>query len=90
MNMAERRLWQLLRRQNIGFRFRRQHPYGPYFLDFYCPEANLAVELDGATHDVREELDAARDAYLLARGVETVRIANSWLDDPFNGFLVHI
>jgi len=90
MNLAERRLWSLLRRKDLGFRFRRQHPFGPYFIDFFCAEANLAVELDGKTHDLREESDPKRDAYLAAHGVETLRLANSALDDPFLGFLLQI
>src|ERR1044071_1756759 len=48
---AERRLWRLLRdRRFADFKFRRQYPCGIYFLDFYCVEAKLAVELDGGGH----------------------------------------
>ncbi|MEM1054676.1 MAG: DUF559 domain-containing protein [Bacteroidota bacterium] len=48
---AERSLWTALRGNRLGVRFRRQHGVGPYVLDFYCPSARLAVELDGAAHD---------------------------------------
>lgn len=49
---SEELLWsQLKGKQLSGFKFRRQHGVGPYILDFFCPEANLAIEIDGASHD---------------------------------------
>jgi len=45
---AEKKLWRALRRDQLGgLNFRRQHPIGPYVLDFYCPKLGLAVEVDG-------------------------------------------
>jgi len=45
---VERKLWYRLRREQLsGLSFRRQHPIGPYVLDFYCPSIGLAIELDG-------------------------------------------
>jgi len=57
--------------------FRRQHPIGPYVLDFYCAEARLAVEIDGKSHDAenRQQRDRRRDAWLEAQGVTMMRIA---------------
>ena len=57
--------------------FRRQHPIGPYVLDFYCAKARLAVEIDGMSHDFgdRPERDTRRDAWLKAQGVTVMRIA---------------
>jgi very-short-patch-repair endonuclease len=59
-----------------GWRFRRQHPIGPYVLDFYCDAVRLAVEVDGEIHAFGSQpaRDAARDAWLLRRGVETLRL----------------
>jgi very-short-patch-repair endonuclease len=56
--------------------FRRQHPVGPYVLDFYCAKARLAIEIDSASHDMgdRPERDVRRDAWLEKRGVTMVRI----------------
>src|SRR5438874_3677081 len=51
MTLPEIVLWQALRRSLLGLRFRRQHPIGPYVLDFYCPSARLAIEIDGLAHD---------------------------------------
>ncbi len=75
----EVRLWQALRRQAAGLKVRRQHPFGPYVLDFYVASAKLAVEIDGKAHDFgdRPERDGERDDWLLERGVRTLRIASS-------------
>jgi very-short-patch-repair endonuclease len=77
MGAAERRLWTLLRRGSLGFRFRRQYAIGGYILDFYCPETKVAVEVDGDFHD--REKDAARDAKLADMGIYTVRLATNEL-----------
>jgi len=51
MTLAERKLWQRLRgKQLYGWKFRRQHPYGVYVLDFVCIDAKLIVEVDGGQH----------------------------------------
>jgi very-short-patch-repair endonuclease len=57
--------------------FRRQHPIGPYVLDFYCAKAHLAIELDGIGHDMgdRPQRDERRDAWLKEHGVTVMRIA---------------
>jgi very-short-patch-repair endonuclease len=58
-------LWGLLRgRRLAGFRFRRQHPIGPYVVDFYCPAHRLVVEVDGLSHADRAEDDRRRQDYL--------------------------
>lgn len=49
-------LWQVLRNKNLeGFRFRRQHPIGPYIADFFCPKKKLIIEVDGGQHAEQEE-----------------------------------
>lgn len=75
MTLPEVLLWQVLRGKRLsGYRFRRQHPFGPYVLDFYCDAAKLAVEVDGDDHRRRAETDALRDAWLASQGVRTLRI----------------
>jgi very-short-patch-repair endonuclease len=76
---AEELLWELLRdRQCCELKFRRQHQFGDYLLDFYCHEAKLAVELDGEPHNsvARQKKDAARDAHLKSQGVTSLRFEN--------------
>ena len=70
---AETVLWQLLRdHRMLGFKFRRQHPIGRYVADFYCREAQLVIECDGAVHDQNEQWqhDQARDTYLTQQGLQ--------------------
>ena len=52
MTIPEVILWTRLRQRPGGFKFRRQHPAGPYVLDFFCSEARLAIEVDGMVHDM--------------------------------------
>jgi len=74
-------LWELVRGKQLGFKFRRQHPFPPFILDFYCPQARVAVELDGAHHV--ESSDARRDEFLAAKNVVVFRIENRVLrEDP--------
>jgi len=78
MTPPEVLLWQRLRAPGEGSpRFRRQHPMGSYVLDFYCPAARLAIEVDGIAHSMgdRPERDALRDAWLIGRGLRVLRIA---------------
>ena len=76
MTMPEVILWQALRRHPGGLKYRRQHPCGPYILDFYCSDARLAIEVDGEVHNrgCQPERDGARDAWLDRAGVRTLRI----------------
>ncbi len=75
--LAEAELWLHLRRRRLnGYRFRRQHPIGPYFADFACLQPPLVVELDGSQHQQQAEADRHRDAYLAARGFRTLRFTN--------------
>ena len=76
---AETLLWQRLRsRQLAGYKFRRQHPMGPYFADFACIEARLVVELDGGQHATPEGLlsDQRRSEALAAQGYVVLRFWN--------------
>ena len=77
MSWPEVILWRRLRLRPGGLKFRRQHPAGPYVLDFFCAQANVAIEIDGVAHDLAErpQQDLERDRWLRARGVETIRIA---------------
>lgn len=69
-------LWQLLRGSALGRRFRRQHIFGPFVIDFYCRTLRLAVELDGSVHDepAAQAWDCSRQRAIEQHGVEFVRI----------------
>ncbi len=79
MTEAEVVLWTFLRRRALqGYKFRRQHPIGPYIADFACVSARLVVEVDGATHWTPEELahDAKRNTFLENAGWRVLRVTN--------------
>jgi len=87
---AELSLWRLVRNRRLtGYKFRRQHPFGPYILDFYCPSARLVIELDGDTHATPEgkQADAERERYLKRRGIEVIRFWNTEIADNPDGVL---
>jgi very-short-patch-repair endonuclease len=77
MTLPEIILWSHLRGGRLGaLRFRRQHPLGPYILDFYCPAAGLCIEIDGASHASLERAahDERRTAWLEAQGITVLRV----------------
>jgi very-short-patch-repair endonuclease len=75
MTLPEVLLWRQLKGRKLkGLHFRKQHPIGPYVLDFYCDELRLAVEVDGEGHSFNPERDERRDAWLAKQGVRTLRI----------------
>lgn len=77
---AENLMWRWLRdRRFSGYKFRRQHPIGEYYLDFFCEEAELAIELDGRQHGHpgQQSHDAEREKFLKSRGIKTLRFWNS-------------
>jgi very-short-patch-repair endonuclease len=76
---AEALLWSLLRGHRFaGFKFRRQHSFGPYILDFFCYERRLAIELDGGQHfdPVIAEYDRRRTHRLASSGITLLRFPN--------------
>ena len=77
MTLPEVLLWEQLRGQKLGVKFRRQHPVGPYVTDFCSIAGKLIVEIDGEAHDrgTAPERDTARDAFLAEQGFEVVRVA---------------
>jgi very-short-patch-repair endonuclease len=76
MSLPELLLWEQLRGQKLGLKFRRQHPIGPYKADFYCAAARLVVEVDGKGHDFGDQpqRDEARDQYMIEAGYRVLRV----------------
>nr|WP_066589736.1 DUF559 domain-containing protein [Sphingomonas pruni] len=77
MTLPEIIMWQWMRGRPDGLRFRHQHPIGLYSLDFYCPSAKLAIEVDGEAHERGDQpqRDAERDAWVADQGIRTLRVA---------------
>ena len=90
MTPPETRLWDRLRGKRLaGLKFRRQHPIGPYILDFYCPSARLAVEVDGRSHDRPDRVahDRRRTAWLRERNIRVIRLAAESVRTELDGVL---
>ena len=75
---AESILWHLIRKGELGFRFRRQHPIGNYIVDFVCLKAQLVVEVDGGYHkdDAVKMEDELRERCLEREGYTILRFTN--------------
>jgi very-short-patch-repair endonuclease len=77
MTPAEHALWQAIRGRRLGgLKFRRQHPLGPFVVDFVCPPRKLVIELDGEVHDDRVGYDEARTEQLSEYGYRVLRFRN--------------
>ncbi len=87
---AEEKLWFELRARRLGgYKFVRQAPIGPYFVDFLCRERRVVVEVDGATHGEDHEIaaDHARTAHLARLGYRVFRAWNNDIFDNMHGVL---
>jgi len=92
MTPPERRLWNALKVRPEGFKFRRQHAFEPYILDFFCHEASLAIEIDGFSHELGDnpQRDERRDKWVAEQGVRTIRITATDVRDNLEGVVVFI
>jgi very-short-patch-repair endonuclease len=86
---AEKRLWYYLRNKNLGEKFRRQQPIGPYFPDFVCLKKFLIVELDGGQHYESAD-DKIRDEYFKNEGFTVLRFWNNDVMENIEGVLTKI
>ncbi|WP_231463469.1 DUF559 domain-containing protein [Pedobacter sp. Leaf132] len=73
---AENILWQFLRDNQTGVKFRRQHPVDKYIVDFISLKKGLVVEVDGGYHNVVIEEDAQRTEVLALYNYEVIRFTN--------------
>jgi very-short-patch-repair endonuclease len=90
---AEEVLWERLRNRKLGgFKFRRQHSIGEVVLDFYCAEADLAIEVDGGIHErpATSERDGLRTRWLEQVGVRVIRVTNQDVREDTEGVLCRI
>jgi len=74
---AEKQFWEIVRgKKLLGYKFTRQKPILGYIVDFYCAELLLIVEIDGSSHDQKQEYDHERTDELAAHGFSIKRYAN--------------
>lgn len=78
---AEELLWGYLKTKPFGIKFRRQHPYSVYILDFYCYSLKLVIEVDGSIHQLEDvkKNDIERQILLEKDGLKVVRFTNDEL-----------
>ncbi len=90
--VAERLLWNALcmLKEEQGLKFRRQQPLHPYIVDFACMKARLAIELDGFSHDARQDYDARREADIRKMGWTMMRFSNDEVLSNLEGVVVTI
>jgi very-short-patch-repair endonuclease len=90
---AEKKLWYFLQRKQMGdVSFRRQHPLGKYFIDFYCPPLRLAIEVDGGQHNSARigAQDKRRTLSLETRGMTVLRFWNNEVLENIEGVWTEI
>lgn len=90
---AEKRLWMCLKDSQLdGRKFRRQHGFGKYVMDFYCPSERLCVELDGETHDSEDARahDEERTDFLQKHFIRVIRFRNEEVYDNVDSVLERI
>lgn len=76
---AEAVLWSIVRGKRFhGLKFKRQEPYGKYYLDFYCESKKVVIEVDGDHHAEGPQLihDQQRTIYLQSCGLRIIRLWN--------------
>ena len=76
MTQAEKELWNRLNRNQLGVRFKTQHPIDIFIADFYCHVYKLVIELDGAIHEQQIDYDEGRTAELDRFGIKVIRFTN--------------
>lgn len=80
----EEKLWDFLKIRPQGFKFRRQHPFKDYVLDFFCYRAKLVIELDGQHHKSNLEYDSDRTSIIESYGLKVIRFENDEIDNSFD------
>ena len=87
MTDAEKILWSILRKNQMGFKFRRQHPIHRFIADFYCHALMLVIEIDGSFHDISNQkvYDIGRSDELQEFGIQVIRFRNEdILENPLS------
>jgi len=76
MTVAEKILWEKLKNNQLGLRFKAQHPIAIFVVDFYCHKCKLVIELDGKIHELQKDYDEGRTAELERFDLKVIRFTN--------------
>jgi len=89
---AEQILWKKLRNNQLGLKFRRQHPFEMFIVDFYAPSVKLVIELDGSIHTIpaNKDYDEMRTDYLKLKQVYILRFWNSEVEKDIEAVISKI
>ena len=92
MTESETVLWNALRNEFRGVKFRRQHPIGDYIADFLCLKAKLVIEVDGGYHDKPQQQleDQWRTEFLQSKGYRVIRFTNEEVSSQLKGVISRI
>jgi very-short-patch-repair endonuclease len=83
-------LWSRLKNKQLGYKFRRQHSFGKYIVDFYCREKSLIIQLDGSQHMEQKNYDSQRTAFFETKGLRVMRFWNNEVNTNIRGVLMKI
>jgi very-short-patch-repair endonuclease len=91
MTLSEILLWQQLKgKQFLGYDFHRQKPILDYIVDFYCPKLKLVIEIDGDSHEGKEDSDRIRQEKIEVLGLRVLRYSDSEVKTNLDGILMHL
>lgn len=91
MTLSEILLWQQIKgKQLLGYDFHRQKPILDYVVDFYCPELKLVIEIDGDSHEGKDNSDRIRQEKIEALGLHVLRYSDLEIKTNLDGILLHI
>ncbi len=83
-------LWNRLKNNYLGFKFRRQHSIKNFIADFYCPEKKLVIEIDGSQHLDNQEYDTERTNHFECLGIKVIRFWNDEINNNIEGVVMRI
>lgn len=84
MTLEEKILWEKLRKNQLGVRFKPQHPIENFIVDFYCHKAKLIIEIDGEVHNFQKPYDLGREAELKKYELKIIRFTNKEVIDTID------
>ena len=90
MTKAEKLVWEELKNNKLGVKFRAQHPVDIFIADFYCHSKKLILEIDGEIHKSQLEYDVSRTNQLNLYGITVIRYTNNDVYSKLNEIIEQI